>query len=292
MPGAWRKTVSSIEACQENGLAVQIHTTATRANHTNIQEMISFAAEHNAVAFHLYFLVCTGRGQQMIDITPAEYSVALSTLVDAHEKYQGQMLIRARCAPHFRRLAYSQSAEFAASSAGCMAGISYCRITPEGEITPCPYLPISVGSLRKDSLAHIWETAQIFNQLQQPVLTGRCGVCEFGALCGGCRARAYAVNDDIMAEDPWCDYQPGEIGNILLKTISSLEWTTEALTRLERVPPVLRPMVEKGVEAYARSKDLMIITPELMAEMRAKSARMGSFRRSGFPDRHPAKNVE
>lgn len=292
MQGAWRKTVSGIEACQQQGLAVQIHTTATRANHKKIDQLIAFAADHNAVAFHLFFLVCTGRGQQMTDITPAEYSVALSALVAAQGEYQGQMLIRARCAPHFRRLAYSRNTELAASSAGCMAGTSYCRISPVGEITPCPYLPLSVGNLRNDSLADIWETAPIFNQLRQPILTGRCGVCEFGALCGGCRARAYSVNDDIMAEDPWCDYQHGEVENIPLAPIPSLEWTPEARTRLERVPSALRPMVEKGVESYARSQDLMIITPGLMAEMRAKSARMGSFRRLGFPDSQPAKTEE
>lgn len=280
LPGAWHKTVSAIEICQRHGLRVQIHTTATRANYAEILDLVEFVEEKDVVGFNLFFLVCTGRGQQMTDITPAEYSVALSALVAAQEEYQGQMLIRARCAPHFRRLAYSRSAELAASSAGCMAGISYCRISPEGEITPCPYLPLSVGSLRKDSLADIWETAPIFNQLQQPALKGRCGVCEFGALCGGCRARAYTVNDDIMAEDPWCDYQPGETENIPVGfqtrlPMPSLEWTPEALTRLERVPSALRPMVEKGIEAYARSQDLTIITPELMAKMRAKSARMG-----------------
>lgn len=284
LSGAWLRTILAIEACRQYSLDVQIHTTATRANYDEIPFLIDFAARQDGVvAFNLFFLVCTGRGKQISDITPAQYEAALISLVKAQDKYRERMLIRARCAPHFRRLAYGRSPELATSIVGCMAGRTYCRITPEGEVTPCPYLPLVAGNLHTDTLAHIWETGSVFNQLRQPTLRGRCGECEFTALCGGCRARAFAIDGDLMAEDSWCDYQPGEAKIPLMTSYgappnSGLEWTVEARNRLARVPSALRPMVEKGVEAYARSKGITTITPTLMTELRTKSSGMKRLR--------------
>lgn len=281
LSGAWRKTVAGLAACRHYGLAVQIHATAIHANYAEIPNLIAFAAEQGAVAFNLFFLVCTGRGQQMTDITPAQYEAALTHLIEARDTYQGRMLIRARCAPHFRRLAHERSPEFAASTAGCMAGTTYCRVTPEGEVTPCPYMPLVAGDLRSDSLAHIWETAPVFQRLRRPALRGRCGACEFSVLCGGCRARALAASGDLLAEDPWCDYQPGNTDDLTVappdaSPVFQMQWTDEARARLARVPAALRPMVEKGVKAYARSQGLNTITPALMAELREKGVGMRS----------------
>jgi radical SAM protein with 4Fe4S-binding SPASM domain len=290
VPGSWRKTVDAIESCRHHGLAVQIHTTATRENHMEIPELISFAAELGAAAFNLFFLVCTGRGQEMTDITPAQYEAALRLLASAQETYRGRMLVRARCAPHFVRLVHERGAEIAAATAGCMAGTEYMRVTPEADVTPCPYVPATAGNLRVDSLADIWETAPVFAQLRRPNLTGRCGACEYTQLCGGCRARALATSGDLMAEDPWCEYEPGQSDRVALDLESAAksdpEWTEEAHARLARVPAALRPMVERGVVAYARSKGLGEITPELMKEMRARAGRVNRpWNPSGRPDR-------
>ncbi|MFQ5592817.1 MAG: radical SAM protein [Anaerolineae bacterium] len=279
MPGAWRRTVEAVDACRRHRLAVQVQATVTRANYAEIPDLIAFAAAQGADAFNLFFLVCTGRGQQMADITPAQYETTLSSLVEAQRKYRGRMLIRARCAPHFRRLAHARSAELAASAAGCMAGTGYCRVTPEGDVTPCPYLPLAAGNLRGESLLDIWETAPVFQQLRRPALQDRCGACEYALMCGGCRARAFAASGDLMAEDPWCDYQPEPVelaprASPAAVSNGELEWTREARVRLARAPAALRPMVEKGVEAYARSQGLVVITPAVMAELREKGVRM------------------
>ncbi|MBW8011511.1 MAG: radical SAM protein [Chloroflexi bacterium] len=278
MPGAWDKTIAGIDKCREHGIAVQIHTTATAENHGHIPELISFAAERGAIAFHLFFLVCTGRGQEMSDITPAQYETALKQLVLSQDEYQGKMLVRARCAPHFKRLAFANNNDFATQAVGCMAGKSYCRITPEGDITPCPYIPQTLGNLRTEDFTQIWENDIVFRQLRQPSLQGRCGICDFDKVCGGCRARALAATNNLMAEDPWCDYQPDSSKRIFIeesqtsKNNHSPIWTQEAQERLARVPAALRPMIEKGVEAFAQSQNLSTITPELMAEMRQNGA--------------------
>jgi len=288
VPGAWRRTVSAIGTCQRLGLAVQIHTTATRANHVEIPELIEFAVDRGVDAFNLFFLVCTGRGQKMTDIGPARYEALLRLLATTQETYRGRMLIRARCAPHYLRLVHGHGAELAAATAGCMAGTEYLRVTPEADVTPCPYLPIVAGNLRVDSLASICESAPVLNELRSPKLTGRCGACEYGRVCGGCRARAFATTGDLMAEDPWCDYEPGQLGPMALadlgpETAGEPEWSEEARGRLDRVPVALRPVVERGVVAYARSKGLGRITPELMREMRSRVGRMGTLSKHSSP---------
>jgi radical SAM protein with 4Fe4S-binding SPASM domain len=200
------------------------------------------------------------------------------------------MLVRARCAPHFLRHVHASDASFAASTAGCMAGTGYMRVTPEADVTPCPYIPSPAGNLREESLGTIWESAPLFALLRRPSLSGRCGACEYKQLCGGCRARAYASSGDLMAEDPWCEYEPGHSDPADIRLISTAnvdpEWTREAHARLARVPAALRPMVERGVVAYARSKGMETITPELMKEMRARAGRVNRpWNPPGRPDR-------
>jgi radical SAM protein with 4Fe4S-binding SPASM domain len=126
------------------------------------------------------------------------------------------LLIRAKCAPHFRRILYQLNPRSPLlqnyAHGSCPAGKYYCRITPEGDVTPCPYMPVAAGSLRTMSFSRIWRGASVFEDLRDPVLGGRCGTCEFSKICGGCRCRAYATYGDYLAEDPACGYQPGQHG--------------------------------------------------------------------------------
>jgi radical SAM protein with 4Fe4S-binding SPASM domain len=112
---------------------------------------------------------------------------------------------------------------------GCMAGFYYCRIYPNGDITPCPYLPIKLGNIRETPFKEIWFNSSVFKAIRnQESLKGKCGKCEYSTLCGGCRARAYGLSSDFidycgdlhepseiqsdyLAEDPWCVYQPKNI---------------------------------------------------------------------------------
>jgi radical SAM protein with 4Fe4S-binding SPASM domain len=196
----------------------------------------------------------------------------------------GGLLIRAKCAPHFRRIVWQLDPgspllrNYAHGS--CPAGKYYCRITPTGDVTPCPYMPVSAGNLRRTSFAALWREAPVFADLRDPHLGGRCGACEFSRICGGCRCRAYATSGDYLAEDPACAYQPGAHGGRVIELPAemtfglpvdyALAWEPAARERLNAIPSFARGMVVKAVEAYARGRGLGVVTPEVLTEVRQR----------------------
>ncbi len=263
--GAWRAAVQGIDCARAAGLDVQIQTTLTRDTVAELPQIISFARDAGARALMAFFLVCTGRGQDLVDMTADEYERVLRQLVDI--PHDG-LMIRPRCAPTFRRvLAQTNPASILLKSdtARCMAGKNYCRITPDGAVTPCPYMPLPAGHLRAGSFGDIWESAPIFQALRHPDLQGRCGTCEYTALCGGCRARAFAMTGDFLAEDPWCPYVPGTDHPLPLpQSEGVVAWTPDAEARLKKAPFFVRRMIRAAVEAYARRQGAATVTPAIL----------------------------
>jgi AdoMet-dependent heme synthase len=331
LPGAWRGAVRATEALRAEGLDFSIHTSITSWNVGEIPAMIDLAGELGARVLNFFFLVRTGRGEGMTDITPDQYEQILTYLARAqglgaaeygasHQQPSvfdqpedawtvpigrtGGLIMRAKCAPFFRRILYTLDPKSPLlqnyAHGSCPAGKAYCRIMPEGDVTPCPYMPLVAGNLRERSFIDIWQQAEVLQNLREPQLGGRCGACEFAKICGGCRCRAYAAYGDYLAEDPACAYQPGEFGGQLL-TLSdeqtfgfdaplTTEWSPEARARLQRLPSFARGMVTKGVERYAAAHGIRRITPEVMQAVREQAetqfGRRFSFRqffRSGPP---------
>lgn len=276
-PNAWEHSVRGLEVAKANGLEVLVQTTVMDMNRHEIPQLIEFAREKGAWSFNLYFLVQTGRGLQMNDLGTEATEEMLGELVEVQESYK-PMLVRSKCAPQFKRIAY-QRGKAGLESGGCMAGTEYCRITPEGDVTPCPYMTVSAGNVREQSFTDIWRSSSVFENLRDPErLTGRCGACEFKELCGGCRCRAYAGFDDYLAEDPACPYEPT---GIPLQELP-VSWDDAALARLERIPiRFIREKVKKGVEAYARAQGAGRVTAELMAEGMQGEGRPAAFQ--GMP---------
>src|SRR5207237_1353931 len=114
------------------------------------------------------------------------------------------------CAPHFMRLVHQTDPESPLLNyeTRCPCGTQYCRITPDGKVTPCPYLPEVAGDLRWQRFADVWRSSPLFRRLREGPLQGKCGACEYRAVCGGCRARGFALEGDVLAADPSCLYQP------------------------------------------------------------------------------------
>jgi len=289
--GAWKNTVNGSRILREHGLPFIVQTTIGIHNLDEIDRIAKLAFSLGAHVFNVFFLVPTGRGTFISDITPDEYEEAMALLIPLQQEYEGKMLINAKCAPHFQRVLYERQPDspflksFAAGAGGCPAGTHYVGIRPDGKVTPCPYLPLYGGSLKETTFKQIWEESELFRTIRaRKQLGGRCGSCEFNASCGGCRARAYGHGGDVMAEDPWCVYQPGKFGgnpiNFEKGALYGLEtgeatvsWTPAARARLEAIPSFVRGMVTRRVEAYAAERGATQISAELMDEIRGKMGR-------------------
>jgi radical SAM protein with 4Fe4S-binding SPASM domain len=115
---------------------------------------------------------------------------------------------RAKAAP--RMLGGSHHGQhLSAMTRGCLAGTSVCFISNEGAVYPCGYLPVSAGDTRSMHFCDIWNDSPVFAQLRDfKGYQGKCGDCRYGAICGGCRARAYAATGSFLAEEPFCSYRP------------------------------------------------------------------------------------
>lgn len=270
--GAWESTVKGIEYLNKHGIEFQLQLSVTKGNYEEVEDIVEFACQKGAKAMNVFFLVCTGRGQEMTDITPQQYEKVLVKLSDLDKKYSGKLMVRGRCAPHFLRVVQQKDPDspvMKGATSGCIAGTHYFRITPDGDVTPCPYMPTVVGNIRKQGLADIWNNSSVFHKLRNPSYNGRCADCEFSDVCGGCRARALAASGDLMGEDPWCEHKPEE-GKSAKKSSGEIIWEDAAAERLKAVPIFLRSMVKKGIERYAKTKGLAKITPEMMEDMRKK----------------------
>ena len=277
--GALASTKEAVARLRAQRLDFIIQTTITKGNRAEVARLVDWAAEQGAVSFNAYFLVPTGRGARLSDLSADEYETVLAELVTHHRRYLGRMLVRAKCAPHFMRLVHQLAPDSPILNyeTRCPCGTQYCRITPNGELTPCPYIPSAAGDLRESSFADIWRNAPLFSVLRARQLGGRCGQCEYRGVCGGCRARAFAETGDHLAEDPSCSYQP-QSGTELIRALRPvtygmpatrvLRWTPEAEARLSRIPSFVRGVVAGRLEDYARRQGVSEITVELMQEVR------------------------
>jgi radical SAM protein with 4Fe4S-binding SPASM domain len=224
VPGAWEKAVNACKALRKQGVLVQVNTTLTHDNYNQIDDIMTLAESIGVENFHLFFLVPTGRGVKIEDISPQKYEdMITNTFAKVHKH---RLNVRPSCAPQFMRIAKGMGLDMRQWIRGCIAGMHYCRIYPNGDITPCPYLPIKLGNVREQNFNDIWFNSAIFKKIRNPdCLKGKCGACEYKIVCGGCRARAYGLSSDFidycgdlhvpseqkgdyLAEDPWCVYQP------------------------------------------------------------------------------------
>jgi radical SAM protein with 4Fe4S-binding SPASM domain len=351
--GAWQNTVDGAEILNRTGLPFIVQTTAGSHNQGELDAIADFAHERLAAkVWNLYFLVPTGRGQFVSDMTPVQYDDVLASLYRIQRKYDRRMLVNAKCAPHYIKTVLERASglregpegspaerdpradaseggapraprnadgdassepltwpgsspirTYSGGAGGCPAGTHYMGIRPNGDVTPCPYLPVFAGSLRRASLADLWTSSGLFTGIRlRQSLGGRCGECEMNAHCGGCRARAYGTTGDMMAEDPLCTHTPGRFaGSPLLvartlpaasrrpsltaleygsETSSTIEWDDDAMARMKKIPAFVRGMVIKAVEDSCRKNSLERVTVEELERIRARMPTPKFFQQS------------
>jgi radical SAM protein with 4Fe4S-binding SPASM domain len=293
--GALADTQAAIRRLRAARLDFIVQTTASRGNRAELEQLVAWSAEQGAVAFNCYFLVPTGRGAGLSDLAPADYEAVLADLARWQHDYRGAMLVRAKCAPHFMRHVRESDPESPVLNyeTRCPCGTQYCRITPDGKLTPCPYLPEVAGDLRTQTFGEIWREAPLFRRLREGRLGGKCGTCEYRSVCGGCRARAFAVEGDVLAADPSCTYEPRPDAPLFepagavtygAEFQPVLGWTPAARARLERIPSFVRGVVMQRVEDFARRRGDREVTVEMLSEIRGAMPIDFSKRRPFFTE--------
>ncbi|OPY91135.1 MAG: pyrroloquinoline quinone biosynthesis protein PqqE [Syntrophus sp. PtaU1.Bin208] len=223
MPGAFAGSLAGIAALKKAGMEFQINTTITSSNRRQLSALMDLAVDLGAAAHHIFLLVPTGRGRDLAGqaISAQDYEDTLQAFYSA--SLTSPILLKATCAPHYYRILRQNGAAgkpseppvaghggLHAVTRGCLGGISFCFISHTGSVQPCGYLELNCGEVKDTGFEAIWEKAAVFQKLRNPeAYGGKCGQCEFFRICGGCRARAYELTGDYLAEEPFCVYQPG-----------------------------------------------------------------------------------
>jgi radical SAM protein with 4Fe4S-binding SPASM domain len=221
-PGAFAGTLNAARLFKENGISFLINSSFTKRNQDEIPKIYHLAKELGATAWYMFMIVPTGRGEGIMDelIAPEDYEKLLVWHYEM-EKGEKDILVRPTCAPNYYRVVLQQAKEqgddferrtlqfSTGGSKGCLAGQLISLIDVDGNVLPCSYFPLAAGNIREKSFKDIWEKSELFHDLRNfKAYKGRCGSCEYVNVCGGCRARAYAVTGDYMAEEPYCTYVP------------------------------------------------------------------------------------
>ncbi|WDP86629.1 MAG: heme b synthase [Desulfobacter sp.] len=220
LKNAFKQTLKGIETAKAAGLDFQVNTTITKTNLDEIPRILALAEELGAVAHHIFLLVPTGRGKYIVDsaIDAQEYEKTLNWFYDQQSKTKLQL--KATCAPHYYRIlrqrakADGQKVNFEthgldAVTRGCLAGTGFCFISHVGRVQTCGFLDVTCGDITQQTFKEVWENSEVFNKLRNfNNLEGKCSICEFKQVCGGCRARAYEATGSYLAEEPLCSYQP------------------------------------------------------------------------------------
>lgn len=211
LENAYQLTVAGMHNLKEAGVPFQIHTTVMDWNVGELESITDFAIEIGAMAHHVFFLVPTGRAINIEDeaLKVTEYERTLARLMEKQRTVPIE--IKPTCAPQFIRVADKKGIPLRFSK-GCLAGITYCIISPTGQVQPCAYLDMPLGNVKDQPFDTIWRENQALQRLRTLEYQGKCGSCDFKERCGGCRARANYYNGDYMAEDTWCLYHPKGAG--------------------------------------------------------------------------------
>lgn len=221
LSGSFEKAIEGIGHLREQKVPFQINMTLTRHNAHQIEDVYNLAKSLGAVAVHIFMLVPVGCGQSLADtdmLSPKQYEQKMLDICKLDGR--GELQLKVTCGPHYERVTREQgvSSHMKASrsghggaSRGCLAGIGVLFVGHQGDVFPCGYLPVRCGNVLEDKLSDIWYNNKDLARMRDSnQLEGKCGICGYRQICGGCRGRAYAATGNYMAEEPFCAYVPPE----------------------------------------------------------------------------------
>src|SRR5579862_1517476 len=239
LPGAWARTIQAVEWANEAGIPIQVHTTIRRHNANDLDDLCNLFEKLAIFMWNVFFLVPVGRGQLGDLLSGEEFEQVFGKIYELSHRVNFQ--IKTTEAMHYRRYLLQHNLEerrmgHGSGHPGGMKPAGYEPGTPTadaqsrtaswttrrvndgkgfmfishvGNVYPSGFLPIHAGNIRETPLAEIYRNAPIFKALRDTGrLEGKCGACEYKEICGGSRARAYALTGDPLTQEPCCIYQP------------------------------------------------------------------------------------
>jgi AdoMet-dependent heme synthase len=236
--GSYDWTVRMIREAAEIGLTTQINTTVARHNVDDFDHLIELMAELGISLWSVFFLVPVGRGKQEDIASPAEFEWVFHRMYDLSKT--APFDIKSTAAPHYRRVVLQRQvgerrarerseapdpltagvgfslADGVGRAKGVNDGNGFVFVNHTGGIQPSGFLPIVVGNVRRSDLVEVYRTSRLFRDLRDVgKLKGKCGVCEYREVCGGSRARAYAMTGDPLEAEPFCTHVPARYARMV-----------------------------------------------------------------------------
>ncbi len=235
LEGSFEAALNGIDCLCNAGVPFQINMTITRYNAHQLDDIFVLAEQLGAVAVHLFMLVPVGCGEEFSEedmLSADEYEELMKRI--AGKERTGRLEIKVTCGPHYERVVREEKKGQATAdmpvhphsighptagghpgpkhgsmSKGCLAGSGVIFVSHNGEVFPCGYLPVHCGNILQTPLLEIWKgSPELASMRDTEQLKGKCGVCGYRAVCGGCRARAFAATGDYMEAEPMCRYMP------------------------------------------------------------------------------------
>ncbi|MDT8861315.1 TIGR04053 family radical SAM/SPASM domain-containing protein [Alkalihalobacillus sp. MEB130] len=218
--GSFDLTMKAIRHLHELGMPIQINTVVSHYNVNELKDMAKLMEQLETVLWSVFFLVPTGRASNMEPISPERHEEVLHWLAEVKET--SSFDIKTTEAPHFRRVLLQRQSKktkkaegrkkhdiLGRAPKGVNDGNGFLFISHLGDVFPSGFLPIHCGNVREEPLAKIYREHPVFTQLREPDLfKGKCSVCEYRHICGGSRARAFAITGDYLQAEPYCIYVP------------------------------------------------------------------------------------
>jgi heme b synthase len=231
-PGSFEAVLRGMAYAREVGMPFQVNSTIAKHNVQELPGILDLSIQAGADAFHPFLLVPTGNAKNLLEmeLSPAEYEQTLRWI---YEQSQTQsIMVKPTCAPHYYRImrqeAKNQPSEappdrqgkphgkhgFSAMTKGCLGGQAFAFISHTGKVQICGFLDVECGDVRREGFdfKKIWDTSDVFREIRDvDSYHGKCGICEYRHVCGGCRARAYNVTGDYLDSEPFCTYIPQKL---------------------------------------------------------------------------------
>lgn len=212
--GSYYRSLQILAEARAAGIPTQVNTTITPANVAQIDRIADLLAREQVAMWSVFFLVPVGRARYATRLSADECEAVFESLW--RQSQRQPYAIKTTAAPHYRRYRIQHRASRPTDEAqrpyvslNVNDGNGVMFVSHVGAIQPSGFMPIVCGVFPTNHVVRVYQNSPIFRGLRDPDrLEGKCKVCEFRSICGGSRARAYAVTGNPFAEEPDCSYRP------------------------------------------------------------------------------------